>query len=179
MFPPTACSCNRCVGACHSSPCIPTPAECEELIRQGHIKDLGVNMFPDQKSGLMYSWVGPMGERNDYGDSAGIITSTCVLLDKEKGLCTVHDSGCKPLEGRIEGCSVSHEDSFKIRSMVLSLWKSPEGIQVMDDFFRLRYGQNHLDQYPLFPAMVKSMLTGKFTLMRFVLMINQTESDKY
>lgn len=107
---PNECSCDTCKNMCHASPCIPTIDECINLIEAGHADKLMLSTIV--RPGYSGQCLAPI--QTDKG---------CIFLD-ENNLCTLHDKGLKPVEGRL----ASHAEGGngdKLRAVVLASWQSP------------------------------------------------------
>jgi hypothetical protein len=111
---------------CLQSPCFPTPEEVEKLVAAGHKDKLMLSTYVDPETfqpqyGVfdMYQLVAPV--RTSKG---------CSFLD-DKGLCTLHEKGLKPLEGRL----ASHDlPDFGLRVWVCSKWDSEKGKEIIQQF---------------------------------------------
>jgi hypothetical protein len=95
-LPESACSCNRCQGACHIIPCIGTPQDILNLVNNGHTDKLirttwlagvRVGMPPVEMIQIRYDH-----QRR-----------RCPMLT-DQGLCSLHQDGLKPLEGKLSSC---------------------------------------------------------------------------
>ncbi len=93
------CSCKRCVSMCKTACCIGTPSDIIKLIEAGHAEKLTPTLFCAGKK-----WGVPEIEMlqpqfdNDRGQ--------CVFLN-DLNLCSLHESGLKPTEGKLADCRIN------------------------------------------------------------------------
>ena len=135
------CSCNTCQSMCRR-PCWPTPSEAQAMIDDGLGSKLMLDYwFGGGRNGDILL-VTPADKGSENGQSPWFDFKGCVLQD-EQGLCTIHNSGYKPLEGRLASCGDRPRDNRllrhwgRIRDITRSIsllrrWKSrkPKGINV-------------------------------------------------
>lgn len=115
----TECSCNVCKAMCKQSPCMGTPEDIEKIIDAGYKDKLMFSVWIDQKNGNHLPAIMPIKE------NAG-----CVFQTRE-GLCELHASGLKPLEGKLAIHSMSDNG---LRRTVGYTWISQKGIDVFEKF---------------------------------------------
>lgn len=89
---PTSCKCVACKQQCLRAPCLGTPEDIEKLIDAGHGKNIKETVWA---AGIM------MGVTNQLVDmyQAELTPTGCVFL--KDGLCSLHDNGLKPTEGKL------------------------------------------------------------------------------
>lgn len=121
---------------CEHRPCWGTPEEAENIMNAG----LGSNLMLDY-------WV---GETDTYMATPAIIgyqgenapfwpEGRCAFL--KDGLCSLHDKGLKPLEGRTADCKhngLSREEyNLKhglVREHIVTQWQTEKGKEVLERF---------------------------------------------
>lgn len=97
---PVSCKCQLCKKQCTVVPCLGTPQDIEALIDAGH----GEKIFPtDWWAGMLMGVI----DRPIPLYAAELLPSGCTFL--KDGLCTLHDSGLKPTEGKLSHHSVKPE----------------------------------------------------------------------
>lgn len=115
---PSSCSCKNCRSCCEMVPCLGTPQDVWNLIEAGHIADLSPSIH---FSGA--AWDFPPIE--------------CVMIRKapaggcslyKEGLCTLHERGLKPTEGRLQTCEPGNEAVFP---HVAATWLLPENKELI------------------------------------------------
>lgn len=113
-----SCSCERCAKMCLRSPCLGTPADILKLINEGFIHQLG---FVDWSAGSRYGL--PVIEMVMIAKNED---DSCPLF--KNGLCTLHESGLKPTEGKLsshEAQDPKHWDEW-LTYAVAKTWEAPE-----------------------------------------------------
>lgn len=128
-FTQNQCSCERCALMCHHSPCTPTPEEAIRLLESEFAKHMMLTVIPDIKKGRLAAVIAPKGIHREDSPAR-----RCILL--ENGLCRLHDTGLKPLEGRLASHDNTIHQSAQLRSEMLSLWKSSEGMKAIVKYAR-------------------------------------------
>jgi hypothetical protein len=115
----TVCSCKVCKSMC-ILPCWPTPDEAA-LIMDKHPDKL----MEDYWSGPTHNIYvlcpanpGWEGRRADWSRRHG-----CIMQDRA-GLCTLHNTGFKPLEARVASCT---SKNLSIRESLAQLWDTEWG----------------------------------------------------
>lgn len=118
MIAPNSCACCSCQQICRNCPCVGTPEDIAKIIAAGeHAK-----IVPTFYAPLSLLAVG-VKPRNIL---APLMTpSGCVFLDKA-GLCTLHDRGLKPTEGKLASCKNTPQEALEITLTVLDSWKPYE-----------------------------------------------------
>lgn len=119
--------CTKCVSMCETRPCWPTPEQAEKMLDAG----LAGKMMDDY-------WVGTESDIHiiapaivGHGGSSAPFwpQGRCELLTSD-GLCSIHNSGYKPLEGAVADCKDSGA-STGVREHIVSLWNSAEGRRIV------------------------------------------------
>lgn len=169
-YKPYECGCLRCISACYVSPCIPTPLEAKGLIESGFIEQMSINFYPDLSKQALRAWVGPKALDLIPGHMIGILQDVrpCAMMDLQTGKCKVHNSGFKPIEGRLGGCNIQRNDSYTMRSMVLDTWNSVEAFQVMDLYVKTKFSQETIAAQQEFFEFVKDSFIGKLSIFESV-----------
>lgn len=91
-----ACSCNSCQQMCKKTPCLGTPQDILTLINNGHRDKLAMTGWA---AGVVHDIpVIPMVQ--PWFDQE---RGACAFLSDDN-LCTLHDAGLKPTEGRLAPC---------------------------------------------------------------------------
>ena len=140
----THCSCDTCKSMCER-PCWPTPREALGLIKLGH----QAKLMSDYWSGSINGTLNEGDDEYTYYDirilcgantgyAGGSAPSwprgaPCVLQDKETKLCTVHNSGCKPTEGRLADCGDKTPDN--LHQNVAALWENKQAQYLVDQWY--------------------------------------------
>ena len=119
----TACNCVECMRCCHYRVCWPTPEEAEKLIELGYTKrlmnDWWVGDGPDGED-IQLLCPASSGYEGDYAPSWPADVK-CTFLT-EDNLCEIHNSGAKPMEGRLS----LHGEVENLHETVATLWNNPE-----------------------------------------------------
>lgn len=89
--PPSACSCERCVNMC-KTPCMPTPYEVEALIDAGYQNRIALSIWA---FGMLAGFI----DRPIPTLMPAQVNGWCTFF--HDGKCELHDTGLKPLEGRL------------------------------------------------------------------------------
>lgn len=90
------CDCERCKKMCRTAPCIGTPEDIQKLIDAGHANKLEiVSLHPRNEKGKKLKVSVPLIRPKRKQDC-----SDCIFFT-DSGLCSLHDSGLKPLEGKL------------------------------------------------------------------------------
>lgn len=117
-FKASECSCSVCADMC-KNPCVPTPEEAQKLIQIGH-RD---NLVIWTSYGDVYTDVVRPKYTNTNNERA------CVYFDRITRKCNLHDSGLKPLEGRLARHNSGYSD---LHEYVCSRWNSPLGKELIE-----------------------------------------------
>ena len=88
---PNACACAQCVAMCHRNPCLGTPQDIERLMAAGQ----GHRLRPTL-------WLVGVAFGMPAVKMVQIASGPCAML--RDGLCSLHDAGLKPTEGRLANC---------------------------------------------------------------------------
>lgn len=118
--PPT-CKCGDCKQMCEI-PCWPTPEEALKLIEAGHADKLefdGYNMGIVGVSHERVMVLAPKSKERSRGRNPICIFQTT------RGLCSLHNTGMKPTEGRLVAChdDPGDWDDHDVRSLVAETWQ--------------------------------------------------------
>ena len=98
------CSCNTCKGMC-MRPCWPTPAEAQKLIKAGHGARLMMDWWEGGgPNGSNIEILAPASSGYEGGTAPYSANSSACNFQNAEGLCELHDSGLKPVEGRFASC---------------------------------------------------------------------------
>ena len=121
IYTENECSCPACQKMCKTSPCLGTPADILNIIMAGHGKGLSrTSWATGVVVGVHDSVVDMIQPRmEDHG---------CAFLDCNN-LCTLHDLGLKPTEGKMAHHAEKMHDSFKdtINYQVAMTWIDENG----------------------------------------------------
>lgn len=121
---PTECACDACKQMCKHQPCLGTPKDILRIIKAGHASKLALSTW---MTGLVtgtcdipVDMIQPLQTENG-----------CAFLDSN-GLCTLHESGLKPTEGKLAHHSDSQTEfqSFKDTAnyKVAMTWLDEKGL---------------------------------------------------
>ena len=86
------CSCNQCVEMCRRAPCLGTPQDILNLIEAGHVDKLSAGMWA---AGIV-AGIAPI-----MMVQLTLTKTGCIMFNAQEGKCTLHDTGLKPLEGKL------------------------------------------------------------------------------
>jgi hypothetical protein len=104
---PVACACHKCSALCKRAPCLATPAEILHLINCGHSYRIQpVRFCRGTKYDLDLTPIAMYGLRMDTGKPG------CTFLNN--GLCDLHYTGLKPIEGRLAHCQLTETPAGKL-----------------------------------------------------------------
>lgn len=120
-----SCTCDRCKAMC-KRPCWPTPEEAEAMINAGLAPKMMLDYWMDQSNIYL---VCP-AENGYEGRKASWWPGMdgCVFQTPD-GLCSIHNSGYKPYEGRM----VRHDiKGNKLHKKVAIMWNSDNGRRVVE-----------------------------------------------
>lgn len=153
--------CNEGIKMCHHRPCFGTPEEFEKIIDAGFAHKLRIDYWcgrPDNDLEELDDYLGETitnyikknpnphkedvymltgGTSNDINYVASLWpTGTCKFLEND--LCTLHDLGLKPEQGR-EACCKDSENLAKNNLHYANLWATEKGKQVIEKFKAIIY----------------------------------------
>lgn len=135
------CTCQTCVRACEKYPGWMTPEEAEKAIDAGYAPKLMIDWLSDFEDGNV-EVLAPASEGSEGGRAPEMpyegsifailyahdwCPGRCVLL--KDGLCTIHDSGFKPIHCRRASCDP--KQSAVSKHEVADLWRGEKGTAVM------------------------------------------------
>lgn len=109
---PTACSCEACQAMCRRGPCLGTPQDILRIVVAGEGDKLAVTDYRALES---------VGIPRQTIMAPLLTPDGCAFL--KDGLCTLHDRGLKPTEGRLSGCKRAPIHSLAIPAYVLLQWQ--------------------------------------------------------
>lgn len=116
-----ACSCPTCQNMCKHCPCIGTPEDILKIIQAGQSHGLchtrwGTGLVNGAHDTII-EMIQPRNTENG-----------CAYLD-DKNLCTLHDLGLKPTEGRLTNHAEYRPESFKdsVNYIVAMTWVDEDG----------------------------------------------------
>lgn len=123
-----ACSCQTCKKMCRTTPCIGTPDDILKIMEAGHTDKLQLTIWC---AGVVIAGIPPIQMVTPYMKDKG-----CAFLS-DQGLCSLHDSGLKPTEGKLtnhEGEYVNSPEKV-IAVQVARTWQKVENIPVITKVF--------------------------------------------
>lgn len=123
------CSCRKCQEMCQR-PCWPSPEEADQMLDDG----LGPKMMLDWWAAEEDIYLICPAEPGREKDRASSYPRGGCVLQNPNGLCSIHNSGYKPLEGRTAMCSEKHPN---LHRDVAALWDNDEGREVVEKWKRL------------------------------------------
>lgn len=139
-----SCTCDTCRDMC-KRPCWGTPAEIRKIIDAGHAKKLMLDyweVFEKSDEGyiLDVSYVYLLCGAN-RGHERKIAPywkgdSLCVFQN-QLGLCTLHEDGLQPIEGRCAWHEPIKENRDLREWLVFSQWRTDEGRQLINEWKQL------------------------------------------
>jgi hypothetical protein len=94
------------------SPCIGTPEDIARLIAAGHRDKLAPTLYAP----LLDYGVPPVSMVAPLKTEKGCVFRT------EEGLCSLHASGLKPLEGKLASCKHTPKESLMVIAAVTKTW---------------------------------------------------------
>jgi Fe-S-cluster containining protein len=137
-----ACSCAKCVECCENNTGWMTPAEAAAAIKAGHAKSLMRDWLePDGIIGAdeRVYLLAPASEGCEGGDAPeaswvsllldNFTKGQCVFLTD--GLCSIHDSGFKPLQCRVDNTDYNEPSHQASNWSVARLWNTEEGRDIL------------------------------------------------
>jgi len=120
------CKCNLCKQQC-KTPCLGTPEDIEKIIDAGHHEKI---FATDWYAGVMAG----SATRPTFMFQAELVEETGFCVFYKEGLCTLHDSGLKPTEGKLSHHSTKI-DNFKFNKslswMIAKEWENPENKEII------------------------------------------------
>lgn len=123
---PISCKCEQCKNQCRISPCLGTPADIEKIIDAGYGNKIFLTTWA---AGVL------MGVTSDFVMmyQAEMTDNGCAFL--VDGLCSLHDLGLKPTEGRLshhtQEVSVLGPASKNLPWLVAKEWLDPANEQTI------------------------------------------------
>lgn len=151
--PSVECDCPTCKDMCaNGHPCRPTPDEAEMMLEAGLAGKLYLEYNKVYRDGKYIDDVTLLkpaiqGEESTGGNSN---TGRCTFVSSD-GLCTIHNSGFKPVEARKAMCDEQEsrltDDEFDehentdVYELVKLSWNSDKGIELIKRWRKMvRYG---------------------------------------
>lgn len=133
---PTSCSCNQCKLMCYVSPCFPTPDDVVNLINAGYDNDLMTTAYVNVETFDIYNVIAPKATSMLYTRPDGITVplNKCTFLNDDN-LCSLHDKGLKPTEGRLAKHGSIEKDSVQLRVDICKTWIDNEQAEKLFKFF--------------------------------------------
>jgi hypothetical protein len=132
------CNCSTCVSMCEQRPCWGTPKEIEAIVDAGFGDKLMQDYWEPDGTHPAHVYmaqpaiVGYEGTRAPWSPHG-----TCAFL--KNNLCTLHDKGLKPIEGRLAACANKRPDRepynkemHQLRVDIVDEWDTPEGQSVLE-----------------------------------------------
>ena len=129
----SSCTCSACVEMCGICPCIPTPDEAEQMLDHGYGQRMSSREVYKIDS---FHILCPSVRGHECQHDMTHFSGGCTFL--KDGLCEIHDSGFKPLEGR----AVHHDDDYSTEGMheyIINRWDNREGRRVFRRWFAEEY----------------------------------------
>lgn len=114
---PSACSCDTCKNMCRTTPCIGTPQDIRKIIEAGHGDKLAHTFWA---AGLNIG-MAPVPIIAPLFDDK----RKCCSFLKDDGLCSLHNSGLKPIEGKLtnhEAQVINITKELPVPHMVALTW---------------------------------------------------------
>lgn len=105
---------------CLNSPCFGTPEDINKLVLAGYKDSLGPILWIDRQWNGLWPTVSPLKTGNG-----------CIFLT-DNGLCSLHNVGLKPLEGRV--AIHDNPDPKKLRRQICFTWVNQSGFDVLNMF---------------------------------------------
>lgn len=127
------CSCEQCKMMCHISPCFPTPQDVDKLIQHGFEDNLKTTIFLDVRDGKQYELIAPKAIQGIIATKSGHIIpiNKCTFLT-EDNLCSLHDLGLKPTEGKQAIHGMEHVETVEHRISICQTWSDPKNLILVD-----------------------------------------------
>ena len=168
-YPENECSCEKCASMCEHRPCWGTPNDVEKMMAQE--PDLAKRLQEDYWVSTPDDIRVPSPAVKGYEGRRAPLFPQGVCTFLENGLCTLHDKGLKPLEGRVATCKKGakitkmHEE---MRADIVQSWNTPEGKATLAKWRRLVGIDKDAGAPP----------TGLEMLMELGRMVSQIKTDK-
>lgn len=136
-YEPNSCSCNHCKMMCYVSPCFPTPDDVINLINAGYEDQLAPTLYIDLSKIQKYQVIAPKSKAMLYTKEDGeqVLLHKCNFLN-ENNLCSLHDKGLKPTEGRLAKCGNSEEKAVQLRVAVCNTWTNIDQKEKAEKLFK-------------------------------------------
>ena len=122
---PSECKCSTCKSMC-TRPCWPSPEEANKMLDAGLTKSMWLDWWESSKELDYTEIVGPANNMRG-GLRADVYPSGHNCIFFVEGLCKLHTSGYKPIEGRLANCKEKSETQGNLHLEVAKLWNSPLG----------------------------------------------------
>jgi hypothetical protein len=125
---PKECACEKCSRMCHA-PCCGTPEDIDKLIDKGFANRLSFDDLPDV-SGI--DMIKPALKGYEGGRAPWEVSSVSGCTFWKNGLCELHESGLKPIQGKLVIHGMPDEDHKQIQDMLVKSWKTKKAEQVIE-----------------------------------------------
>lgn len=157
---PVCKGCSSGIGMCYHTPCMGTPEDMEKLLDAGYANDimmdwwLGASTLKNHEMAKKMNFEVPI--ENPFSEDVIYLApaikgygggktplgkkGTCGFL--KDNLCSLHDKGLKPLQGKIACCSIKRvfkgeSEDLDERLYLLYAWNTEKGRQVVDRWKKL------------------------------------------
>lgn len=119
------CSCKTCASMCKQTPCLGTPDDIKKLIDNGHINKISATLW---LAGMFIDGTPPIQMATPLRTNFG-----CIFHQND--LCQLHDSGLKPIEGKLAKHDVYGENT-SVTTTVAKTWADPANKKTIDFIFK-------------------------------------------
>jgi len=125
-----SCTCETCQSMC-KRPCWGTPEEIFDIMIAGHGDRLMLDYWVDSFNGDI-KIVCPASKGCESFGAPYVVDKPCTFQDASSGLCALHSTGLKPVEGREVWCGIDPESAQALHEQVAKLWDTEEGRAVVE-----------------------------------------------
>lgn len=136
---PCVCACLKCKSQCHT-PCLGTPQDILKLIENGYGDKLELTGWAvGILMGVCDHTIGMV--------QAKVVGDWCAFYDPTTGLCTIHDKGLKPTEGKLSSHKIQPDNWIPKKSIsynVAKEWEDTRNNYVIEKIVDYFKKQEHL-----------------------------------
>lgn len=128
---PSECSCDKCSRMCHST-CCGAIEDIKKLMDAGFANRLSFDNWPNNIKMVGPALKGYEGKESPW--STATIEGCTFWKD---GLCELHDTGLKPIQGKLSLHGMSDDENNEIAKMITDSWNTEEANAVIEEWKKL------------------------------------------
>jgi hypothetical protein len=132
-------ACGECVDMCARRPCWGTPDEIQKIIDAGHGDKLRLDNYVRVDSDIILL-VAPAAQGHEGTQLPWWPSGRCAFLT-DGGLCSLHEEGLKPLEGRAADCQSDLNGELDVHRLVAYSWRNAKARKIVAEW-RAKYGRD-------------------------------------